>query len=95
MHKNKFDKGDLLFVLKVRLITIIDSIDMLFVLLKFVFSHNIWNFIQGSDFKELGMIKMMITIRMYGRFAKSNFFLLMMVLKVCVRFLNFWMNWIE
>jgi hypothetical protein len=41
MHKNKFDKGDLLFVLKVRLITIIDSIDMLFVLLKFVFSHNI------------------------------------------------------
>jgi len=72
-NKNKFDEGDWLFVLKVKLTTIIDSIDMLFVLLKFVFSHNIRKFIQGDDFKELGMIKTMITSRMYGRFAKSFF----------------------
>jgi hypothetical protein len=82
MHKNKFDEGDWLFVLKLRLTTIIDSIDMSFVLLKVVFSHNIQEFIQGDNFKELGMTKMMITIRMYGRFAKSFFFLFMMVLMV-------------
>ncbi len=31
-----------------------------------MFSHNIYKFIQGNDFKELGIMKMMITIRMYG-----------------------------
>lgn len=70
MHRNKFDEGDWLFVLKVRLTTIINSIDMSFVLLKIVFSHNIQNFIQGDDFLKLGMINIVITIRMYGRFAK-------------------------
>jgi hypothetical protein len=73
MHRNKFDEGDWLFVLKVKLTTIIDSIDMSFVLLKIVFSHNIQKFLQGDDFKELGMINMVITIKMYGRFAKSFF----------------------
>lgn len=52
MHRNKFDEGDWLFVLKVRLTTIINSIDMSFVLLKIVFSHNIQNFIQGDDFGD-------------------------------------------
>ncbi len=47
--KNKFEKGDWKFVLKVGVTTVIEQIDPFFVYLRFIFTHSILDFMQREN----------------------------------------------
>jgi hypothetical protein len=63
--KNKFEKRDCKFVLKVGATTVIEKINFFLVCLQFVPTHSILDFMQKANIKELGTMELVVT-KIYG-----------------------------
>jgi len=68
--KNKFEKGDWEFILRVGATIVIEQIDPFHNCLQFVPTHSILDFMQKANLEELGTTELVV-IGIYGRSAKA------------------------
>ncbi len=70
IFRNRFERGNWEFVLRVGAITIIEQIDFFLVYLHFDPTHSILDFMQRGNLEELGTMELVVTM-IYGWFAKA------------------------